>query len=71
LFTDGRIFAFGGVVHKCPRKIVDYVLRYTRNFSSAIVEAKVEDVPAGEGMQEAKECADILGLKFAYVHVGL
>lgn len=69
-FTDGRIFATGGIVTKGPKKRADYLLRYTRDFSLAVVEAKAEDLPAGAGLQQAKDYAEILGLKFAYATNG-
>ncbi|MGA4112649.1 EcoAI/FtnUII family type I restriction enzme subunit R [Ralstonia nicotianae] len=70
VFTDGRILATGGAVTKGPQKRADYLLRYTRDFSIAVVEAKPEDVPAGTGLQQAKDYAEVLGLKFAYATNG-
>ena len=43
----------------------DYLLRYTRDFPIAVVEAKAEHETAASGMQQAKEYADVLKLKFA------
>ncbi len=64
--TDGRIVPVGkGFVRKAPRR-VDYLLRFERNFPLAVVEAKVAWKTAGEGMQQAKEYAEMMGLKFAY-----
>lgn len=64
--TDGRIVPVGkSFVRKAPRR-VDYLLRYERNFALAVVEAKVAWKSAGDGMQQAKEYAAMLGLKFAY-----
>ena len=70
VFTDGRIFAAGGTVTKGPQKRADYLLRYTRDFSIGVVEAKPEDAAAGSGLQQAKDYAEILGLKFAYATNG-
>lgn len=70
VFTDGRVFASGGKISRGPQKRADYLLRYTRDFMIAVVEAKPEDVPVGTGMQQAKEYAEILGLKFAYATNG-
>ena len=53
VFTDGRIFAAGGTVTKGPQKRADYLLRYTRDFSIGVVEAKPEDAAAGSGLQQA------------------
>jgi len=46
------------------------LLRYTRDFALAVVEAKSEDHAAADGMQQAKEYAEILGLQFAYAANG-
>lgn len=68
--TDGRIVPVGkGFVRKTPRR-VDYLLRYERNFSLAVVEAKAGWKTAGEGLQQAKEYAQMLGLRFAYATNG-
>jgi type I restriction enzyme R subunit len=68
--TDGRIVPVGkGFVRKPPKR-VDYLLRYERNFPLAIVEAKAAWKTAGDGMQQAKDYAEILGLKFAYATNG-
>ncbi|MBA2245992.1 MAG: DEAD/DEAH box helicase family protein [Gemmatimonadetes bacterium] len=69
-FTDGRIFVAGEQGRRGKAKRADYLLRYTRDFTIAVVEAKAEDHPAGEGMQQAKEYAEILGLSFAYASNG-
>lgn len=69
-FTDGRIVIAGREGKRRERKVADYLLRYTRDFTLAVVEAKAEDVPAAEGLQQAKEYAEILGLKFAYATNG-
>jgi hypothetical protein len=45
-------------------------LRYERNFPLAVVEAKAAWKTAGDGMQQAKDCAEILGLKFSYATNG-
>jgi type I restriction enzyme R subunit len=65
-FTDGRIFLVGGQVKRKQKKRADYLLYYQRDITLAVVEAKPEDSAAGEGLQQAKEYAEILGLKFAY-----
>jgi type I restriction enzyme R subunit len=68
--TDGRIVPVGkGFVRKPPRR-VDYLLRYTRDFPVAVVEAKPEYESAADGLQQAKEYAEMLGLKFAYATNG-
>ena len=68
--TDGRIVPVGkGFVRKPPRR-VDYLLRYERNFPLAAVEAKAAWKTAGDGLQQAKDYAEMLGLKFAYATNG-
>jgi type I restriction enzyme, R subunit len=69
-FTDGRIVVAGAKVRRRKRKIADYLLRYTRDLTLAVVEAKSEDEAAGVGMQQAKDYAEILDLKFAYATNG-
>ncbi len=69
-FTDGRIVIIGRSAKRKQGKRADYILRYTRDFPLAVVEAKAESVPAGEGMQQAKDYAQILGIKFAYATNG-
>src|SRR5271166_3843445 len=68
--TDGRIIPVGkGFVRKPPKR-VDYLLRYTRDFSLAVVEAKAAYKSAGDGLQQAKTYAEMLGLRFAYATNG-
>jgi type I restriction enzyme R subunit len=68
--TDGRIVPVGkGFMRKAPKRI-DYILRYTRDFPLAVVEAKAVYKSAAEGLQQAKEYALMLGLKFAYATNG-
>ena len=64
--TDGRIIPAGkGFVRKAPKR-VDFLLRYTRDFPLAVVEAKASYLTAADGMQQAKLYSEMLGLKFAY-----
>ena len=68
--TDGRIVPVGkGFIRKPPKR-VDYLLRYTRDFPLAVVEAKAAYKAAGDGLQQAKDYAGMLGLKFAYATNG-
>jgi type I restriction enzyme, R subunit len=69
-FTDGRIVVIGEKVRRRSQKRADYLLRYTRDFTIAVVEAKAEYKTPGQGLQQAKEYAEILGLKFAYATNG-
>jgi type I restriction enzyme, R subunit len=63
--TDGRIVPVGKSFIRRPSKRVDYLLRYRRDFSLAVVEAKPEYKTAADGLQQSKEYAEMLGLKFA------
>ncbi|MCI0416463.1 DEAD/DEAH box helicase family protein [bacterium] len=69
-FTDGRIVVAGKKVIRLPQKRADYLLRYTRDFMIAAVEAKPAFKLPADGLQQAKEYAQILGLKFAYATNG-
>jgi type I restriction enzyme R subunit len=65
-FTDGRIVVTGQKIKRRPQKRADYLLRYTRDFMIAVIEAKAAYKLPGDGLGQAKEYAEILGLKFAY-----
>lgn len=65
-FTPGRIIVSGGTVRRGKRKRVDYLLSYLRDRPLAVVEAKAEYRLPGDGLQQAKEYAELLDLKFAY-----
>jgi type I restriction enzyme, R subunit len=69
-FTDGRIVVVGCKVTRRDKKRADYILRYTRDFPVAVVEAKSAYKKPSDGLQQAKEYAEILGLKFAYATNG-
>ena len=69
-FTDGRILFTGGKARRGPQKRADYLLRYRADFPIAVVEAKANYRHAGDGLQQAKEYAEILRLKFAYATNG-
>ena len=65
-FTDGRIMVAGSRVYRRPQKRADYILRYKSSFMIAVVEAKAAYKNPRDGLQQAKEYAQILDLKFAY-----
>lgn len=65
-FTDGRIVVAGSKAARRDQKRADFLLRYRPDFTLAVVEAKRIGLPPGTGMQQAKDYADILGVKFAY-----
>jgi type I restriction enzyme R subunit len=70
-FTDGRIVPKGSSARRGPGKRADYLLRYTRDFPLAVVEAKAIYKLPGDGLQQAKDYAEILRLKFAYATNGM
>ncbi|MGB2728265.1 MAG: DEAD/DEAH box helicase family protein [Halobacteriota archaeon] len=65
-FTDGKIVVIGDKVQRRKTKRADYILRISRNFPIAVIEAKAAYKNPGDGLQQAKEYAEILGLKFSY-----
>lgn len=65
-FTDGRIITVGKRHIRKPGKKADYVLRYRSDSAIAVVEAKRSFKKPADGLQQAMEYAEILGLKFAY-----
>jgi type I restriction enzyme, R subunit len=69
-FTNGRIIVAGGKVRRGKQKRADYLLYYRRDYPLAVVEAKEVGLPVETGVQQAKEYAEILGLKFAYATNG-
>lgn len=69
-FTDGRIVVRGNRAERRKGKRADYLLRYTRDMPIAVVEAKSEDEEAAAGLQQSKDYAEILKLKFAYATNG-
>ena len=69
-FTDGRIVVTGNKVHRRRQKRADYLFYYARDFTIAVVEAKASYKAAGDGLQQAKDYAEILGLRFCYATNG-
>ena len=65
-FTDGRVIFEGNAHDRQAGKRADYVLFGKNNYPIAIIEAKDNKKPIGGGMQQAKEYAKILDIKFAY-----
>ncbi|MDL1895258.1 DEAD/DEAH box helicase [Anaerolineae bacterium CFX7] len=70
-FTAGRIIPTpdGGHTRKQGKR-ADYILRYRQDFPLAVVEAKAEYKLPGDGLQQAMDYAEALGLKFAYATNG-
>jgi type I restriction enzyme R subunit len=65
-FTAGRIVVSGWKHSRRPGKKADYLLSYRPDFPIAVVEAKAAYKLPADGLQQAMEYAEILGLKFAY-----
>ena len=65
-FTDGRIYLVGDEYRRRKGKKADYLLYHTLDMPLAVVEAKDETHSPGDGIQQAKDYAEILGLRFAY-----
>lgn len=60
----------GSKARRGPQRRADYLLQYTPDFSIAVVEAKADYKTPGTGLQQAKDYAEILSLKFAYATNG-
>jgi len=65
-FTDGKILVIGGKPKRKNPKRADYILRISKNFPIAVIEAKPSYKKPGEGLQQSMEYAQMLGVKFAY-----
>ncbi len=72
-FTNpkGRIRIAGGQIIRGKPKRADYLLGYRKDFSIAVVEAKANYKTPGAGLSQAKDYAEILGVKFAYSTNGI
>ena len=64
--TDGRVIPDGKSGKRLKRKRADYVLYYGRDYPIAIVEAKQRFKNSMEGMDQAIQYAEMIGVKFAY-----
>ena len=69
-FTDGKIVVLGRKAKRKKGKRADYILRYQTDYPIAVIEAKKKYAKAADGLQQAKEYAEILGLNFAYATNG-
>jgi len=65
-FTKGRVIVHGKTVKRGEAKKADYILYYKLNIPIAVIEAKDNTHPVGDGMQQALEYAEILDIPFAY-----
>lgn len=64
--TDGRVNIKGNLASRLPAKKADYLLYTSGGFPIAVVEAKDNNKSVSFGMQQAKEYAEMMDLKFAY-----
>jgi len=64
--TDGRIIVRGKMVARGPKKRADYVLYLKPNVPIAVIEAKVNKLSVGDGMQQALTYANMLRVPFAF-----
>lgn len=69
-FTDGKIVVLGRKARRKKGKRADYILRYKTDYPIAVIEAKKKYAKASNGLQQAKNYAQILGLNFAYATNG-
>ncbi len=65
-FTNGRIIVRGKLVSRGKGKRADYILYYKPNIPIAIIEAKDNNHCVGDGMQQALEYAENLGIPFVF-----
>lgn len=68
--TAGRVILTNGKPRRLKKQVPDFLLFFSRDILLAVVEAKQEDRPAADGIQQAKEYARVLGLHFAYATNG-
>src|SRR5450759_3193109 len=65
-FAPGQIKVLGTTTRRGSPKRADYLLRLAQNYPIAVVEAKAAYKNAGDGLQQAKQYASMLGLQFAF-----
>jgi len=69
-FTDGRIIVQGKLQHRGKKKRADYILYYKPNLPIAIIEAKRNTKPVGDGMQQALDYSASLQIPFVFTSNG-
>ncbi|QSE96550.1 EcoAI/FtnUII family type I restriction enzme subunit R [Fulvivirga lutea] len=69
-FTDGRIIVQGRMHTRGKGKRADYILYYKPEIPIAIIEAKDNKKPVGDGMPQALEYSEILQLPFVFTSNG-
>lgn len=69
--TEGKINLHGNIVVRSEAKYADYMLYYNKATPIAIVEAKDAKHTVSQGLQQAKEYAQMMSIPFAYSSNGL
>ena len=69
-FTKGRIIVRGKLVSRGMAKRADYVLYSKPNIPLALIEAKDNSHAVGDGMQQALEYAETLGIPYVFASNG-
>lgn len=70
VIAPGRIVPVGRKHVRQESRRPDYILFLRRNYPIAVVEAKAEYRQPGDGLQQAMNYAEMLGVKFAYASNG-
>jgi type I restriction enzyme R subunit len=65
-FTKGRIIVRGKLVSRGKGKRADYILYIKPNIPLAVIEAKDGNHAVGDGIQQALDYAETLGIPFAF-----
>lgn len=65
-FTKGRIIVRGKLHSRGEQKRADYILYYKPNIPIAVIEAKDNKHSVGDGMQQALNYAETLGVPFVF-----
>ncbi len=65
-FTKGRIIVRGKLITRGKPKRADYILYHKPNLPIAVIEAKDNTHALGDGLQQALEYAEILGIPFVF-----
>lgn len=68
-FTDGRVITSGKHHTRGKQKRADYILNH-QNIRLAIIEAKKNKYPVGQGMQQAVQYGEILQVPFVFTSNG-
>ncbi len=69
-FTKGRITVRGKLVARGTAKKADVVLCYKPNIPIALIEAKDNSHPVGDGLQQGFDYADALAIPFVFCSNG-